>query len=185
MMVSWSGVRQVSRFLLCGFGGFRRAVLEAEAVVGLEPPAYKKRTPAPGIAPLPRHDANGAFAGSPAGIGAQRIGPSRAGRWFGHFGSERAWFRISQPIRRRLQDPVPRAAFGNAPPRRRRTLSYWVTATSTAAICNGRFTSILLKNSNFHLDHKFRGPLAVSMEISSGAQRSDRYFCVRPSLRPC
>ena len=33
MMVSWSGVRQVPRFLLCGFGGFRRAVLEAEAVV--------------------------------------------------------------------------------------------------------------------------------------------------------
>jgi hypothetical protein len=33
MMVSGSGVRQVSRFLLCGFGGFRRAVLEAEAVV--------------------------------------------------------------------------------------------------------------------------------------------------------
>ena len=33
MMVSRSGVRQVSRFLLCGFGGFRRAVLEAEAVV--------------------------------------------------------------------------------------------------------------------------------------------------------
>ena len=31
MMVSGSGVRQV--FLLCGFGGFRRAVLEAEAVV--------------------------------------------------------------------------------------------------------------------------------------------------------
>ena len=37
--------------------------------------------------------------------GAQRIGPSRAGRWFGHFGRERAWFRISQPIRRRLQEP--------------------------------------------------------------------------------
>src|SRR5271154_4686064 len=33
MMVSGSGVRQVLRFLLCGFGGFRRAVLEAEAVV--------------------------------------------------------------------------------------------------------------------------------------------------------
>jgi hypothetical protein len=33
MMVSGSGVRQVSGFLLCGFGGFRRAVLEAEAVV--------------------------------------------------------------------------------------------------------------------------------------------------------
>ena len=33
MMVSGSGVRQVPRFLLCGFGGFRRAVLEAEAVV--------------------------------------------------------------------------------------------------------------------------------------------------------
>src|SRR5271167_2529274 len=31
MMVSGSGVRQV--FLLCGFGGFRRAVLETEAVV--------------------------------------------------------------------------------------------------------------------------------------------------------
>ena len=37
MMVSRSGVRQVPRFLLGGFGGFRRAVLEAEAVVsGLE-----------------------------------------------------------------------------------------------------------------------------------------------------
>src|SRR5271155_1857649 len=33
MMVSGSGVRQVSRFLLCGFGGIRRAVFEAEAVV--------------------------------------------------------------------------------------------------------------------------------------------------------
>src|SRR5271165_1644024 len=33
MMVSGSGVGQVPRFLLCGFGGFRRAVLETEAVV--------------------------------------------------------------------------------------------------------------------------------------------------------
>src|SRR5271170_126432 len=33
MMVSGSGVRQVPGFLLCGFGGFRRAVLETEAVV--------------------------------------------------------------------------------------------------------------------------------------------------------
>src|ERR1700722_12162725 len=33
MMVSGSGVRQVSGFLLCRFGCFRRAVLEAEAVV--------------------------------------------------------------------------------------------------------------------------------------------------------
>src|SRR5277367_4214597 len=33
MMVSGSGVRQVPRFLLCGFGGVRRAVFEAEAVV--------------------------------------------------------------------------------------------------------------------------------------------------------
>src|SRR3977135_3758882 len=33
MMVWGSGVRQVSRFLLGGFSGFRRAVLEAEAVV--------------------------------------------------------------------------------------------------------------------------------------------------------
>ena len=33
MMVSGSGVRQVPRFLLCRFGGFRRAVLETEAVV--------------------------------------------------------------------------------------------------------------------------------------------------------
>jgi hypothetical protein len=33
MMVLGSGVRQVPSFLLCGFGGFRRAVLEAEAVV--------------------------------------------------------------------------------------------------------------------------------------------------------
>src|SRR5271156_5341130 len=33
MMVSGSGVRQVPGFLLCGFGGFRRAVLEAEAGV--------------------------------------------------------------------------------------------------------------------------------------------------------
>jgi hypothetical protein len=33
MMVSGSEVRQVSRFLLGRFGGFRRAVLEAEAVV--------------------------------------------------------------------------------------------------------------------------------------------------------
>src|SRR5277367_2217250 len=33
MMVSGSGVRQVPRFLLRGFGGIRRAVFEAEAVV--------------------------------------------------------------------------------------------------------------------------------------------------------
>jgi hypothetical protein len=33
MMVSGSDVRQVPRFLLRGFGGFRRTVLEAEAVV--------------------------------------------------------------------------------------------------------------------------------------------------------
>src|ERR1700722_7299592 len=33
MMVSGSGVRQVPRFLLCGFGGIRRAGLEAEGVV--------------------------------------------------------------------------------------------------------------------------------------------------------
>jgi hypothetical protein len=33
MMVSGSGVRQVPRFLRRGFGGFHRAVLEAEAVV--------------------------------------------------------------------------------------------------------------------------------------------------------
>src|SRR5271157_5354806 len=33
MMVSGSGVRQVPRFFLCGFGGFRQAVLETEAVV--------------------------------------------------------------------------------------------------------------------------------------------------------
>src|ERR1700691_4114739 len=33
MMVSGSGVRQVSRFLLVGLGGLRRAVFEAEAVV--------------------------------------------------------------------------------------------------------------------------------------------------------
>lgn len=32
-MVSRSGVRQVSRFLLVRFGGFRRAVFETEAVV--------------------------------------------------------------------------------------------------------------------------------------------------------
>jgi hypothetical protein len=33
MMVLRSGVRQVSGFLPCGFGGFGRAILEAEAVV--------------------------------------------------------------------------------------------------------------------------------------------------------
>ena len=33
MMVSGSGVRQVPRFLLCGFGGIRRAILETEAIV--------------------------------------------------------------------------------------------------------------------------------------------------------
>jgi hypothetical protein len=33
MMVLGSEVRQVSRLLLCGFGGFRRAILESEAVV--------------------------------------------------------------------------------------------------------------------------------------------------------
>src|ERR1700722_15461637 len=33
MMVCGSGVRQISRLLLGGFGGLRRAVFEAEAVV--------------------------------------------------------------------------------------------------------------------------------------------------------
>src|ERR1700676_4525042 len=33
MMVLKSGVRQVPRFLLFGFGSFRRAILETEAVV--------------------------------------------------------------------------------------------------------------------------------------------------------
>jgi hypothetical protein len=33
MMVLGSGVRQVSRFLVCGFGGLGGAVFEAEAVV--------------------------------------------------------------------------------------------------------------------------------------------------------
>jgi hypothetical protein len=32
-MVCGSGIRQVARFLLCGFGGFCRAVPEAETVV--------------------------------------------------------------------------------------------------------------------------------------------------------
>ena len=40
MMVWGSGVRQVSRFLLGGFGGLRRAVFEAEAVV----PGFKNVT---------------------------------------------------------------------------------------------------------------------------------------------
>jgi hypothetical protein len=32
---------------------------------------------------------------------------------------------------------------------------------------------------------QFRKPLIVSMEFPWGLQRSDRSFCVRPSLRPC
>ena len=48
-----------------------------------------------------------------------------------------------------------------------------------------RFRRISLKNSNFRLDHNSPRPLAIPMEISLGAQRSDRSFCVRPSLRPC
>ena len=35
-----------------------------------------------------------------------------------------ARLRVAQPVRRRLQGPLPRAAFRNAAPRRRRTLSY-------------------------------------------------------------
>ncbi len=45
-------------------------------------------------------------------------GPSLAGRRFGHFGRERTWFRVSQPIRRRVQSPLPRVAFRNATARR-------------------------------------------------------------------
>ena len=44
---------------------------------------------------------------------------------------------------------------------------------------------ILLKNSNFRGDHDSRRPLAVSMEISLGAQRSNQSFCVQASLSPC
>jgi hypothetical protein len=45
MMVSGSGVRQGARFLLCGFAGFRGAILEAEAVVsGLEDVAAMSET---------------------------------------------------------------------------------------------------------------------------------------------
>jgi hypothetical protein len=75
-----------------------------------------------------------------AGPGAERIGPSRERRRFGHFGRDCARVRVSQPVRGRLQSALPRVAFRTPATRHRRTVSYWVTATSTVAISNDRFT---------------------------------------------
>jgi hypothetical protein len=43
----------------------------------------------------------------------------------------------------------------------------------------------IVGNLEFPPRSQFRRLLAVSMEISLGARRSDRSFCVRPSLGPC
>ena len=43
----------------------------------------------------------------------------------------------------------------------------------------------IVEKVEFPRRSQLRRPLAASMEISLGAQRSNRSFCVRPSLRPC
>src|SRR3984957_15235853 len=43
----------------------------------------------------------------------------------------------------------------------------------------------IVEKLEFPRRSQLRSPLAASTEISLGAQRSDRSFCVRPSLSPC
>ena len=74
---------------------------------------------------------------------------------------------------------APRAATG------RFDISPRPPATSAFAhYCRLESTDIVEK-LEFPRRSQLRRPLAASMEISLGAQRCDRFFCVRPSLSPC
>ncbi len=71
------------------------------------------RALANGVSPFSRYDADGAFACAATGHGAQRTHPSKARRRLGRLGCDCPRVRVSQPLRGRLQGPIPRAAFRN------------------------------------------------------------------------